>query len=240
MNFIVIKSRAFVILSGVALTIAALMSSNAIAGISGDCQGKKYRSDIVPENMGVTEKKRRFRCLVQADIEAVYTELEAQYKVVLTAVTQNGDNENLRRLRLKYKVETNQDLLVAIKPHPRSIAIAQAAIESAWGTSRIFTEANNVFGIRPFSKNEPRIAANKKRGDKVVWLRKYASIRESIADYYLVLGRAIAYREFRNLKMKTSDPHKLVARLDNYSERKDGYVRELSSMIRYNKFHELD
>jgi Bax protein len=240
MNPMVIKSRAFVVLSGVVLTLAILMSSNVIASISGDCQGKKYRPDIVPENMGVIEKKRRFRCLVQADIEAVYTELEAQYKVVLIAVTQNGDNENLRRLRLKYKVETNQDLLVAIKPHPRSIAIAQAAIESAWGTSRIFTEANNVFGIRPFNKTEPRIAANKKRGDKVVWLRKYASIRESIADYYLVLGRATAYKEFRTLKMKTSDPHMLVTKLENYSERKTRYVRELSAMIRYNNFHELD
>jgi Bax protein len=131
-------------------------------------------------------------------------------------------------------------LLIAIKPHPPSIAIAQAAIESAWGTSRNFTEANNVFGIRPFKPDEPRIAASNKRGDKVVWLRKYATIRESVSDYYLVLGRATAYQEFRTLKMKTLDPHILVTKLDNYSERKAGYVRELSAMIRYNNFHELD
>jgi Bax protein len=97
-----------------------------------------------------------------------------------------------------------------------------------------------MFGIRPFSKGEPRIAASKKRSDRTVWLRKYATIRESIADYYLVLGRASAYKEFRKLKMKTADPHKLVMKLSNYSERKEGYARELSSMIRYNNFHELD
>jgi Bax protein len=190
--------------------------------------------------MSVTEKKRRFRCLVQADIGSVFSELKAQYALVQTAVKRKEDNEHLRRLRLKYKVETNQELLVAIKPHPRSIAIAQAAIESAWGTSRLFTEANNVYGIRPFNKDQPRIAASKQRGDKTVWLRKYRSIRESIADYYLVLARASAYQEFRKLKMKTADPHKLVTGLNHYSERKVGYVRELSSMIRYNKFHELD
>ena len=190
--------------------------------------------------MGVKEKKHRFRCLVESDIQAIYSELSAQYTFVLNAVSQNGDNEELKRLRLKYGVETNQDLLTAIKPHPRSIAIAQAAIESAWGTSRLFTEANNIFGIRPFSTDEPRIAANEKRGDKTVWLRKYVSIRESIADYYLVLGRASAYRGFRNLKMKTADPHQLVTKLNGYSERKAGYVRELSSIIRYNNFHELD
>ena len=227
-------------LPGIAFTFVALMSPIVFATIPGDCQGRNYRPDIVPENMSVTEKKRRFRCLVQADIEAVFSDLEAQYTLVQTAVRRNDDDENLQRLRLKYGVETNRDLLIAIKPHPQSIAIAQAAIESAWGTSRIFTEANNTFGIRPFKQGEPRIAANNKRGDKVVWLRKYATLRESVADYYLVLGRADAYKEFRTLKMQTSDPHILVTKLDNYSERKTGYVRELSAMIRYNNFGELD
>ena len=240
MHFAMTKKRSFKALLLTALICCAQFSADVYATVLGDCQGKNYQPNIVPEHMGVREKKRRFRCLVEADLEAVFSELSAQYSVVLNAVNQDSDNEQLKRWRLKYGVETNRELLIAIKPHPRSITIAQAAIESAWGTSRIFTEANNIFGIRPFSKNEPRIAANKKRGDKTVWLRKYASIRESIFDYYLVLGRASAYREFRNLKMETTDPHKLVAGLSGYSERKTGYVRELSSIIRYNNFHELD
>ena len=61
-----------------------------------------------------------------------------------------------------------------------------------------------------------------------------------MADYYLVLGRADAYKNFRTLKMQTSDPHILVTKLGNYSERKFEYVRELSAMIRYNNFDELD
>ena len=226
--------------SGFVFLVSILLSPGINAAIPDDCQGKNYRPDIVPENMNVTEKKRRFRCLVQADIEAVFSELKAQYTLVQSTVRQHGDSDKLTRLRFKYGVETNRDLLIAIKPHPQSIAIAQAAIESAWGTSRLFTEANNTFGIRPFKPGEPRIAANNKRGDKVVWLRKYATLRESVADYYLVLGRADAYKEFRTLKMQTSDPHILVTKLDNYSERKVGYVRELSAMIRYNNFGELD
>ena len=240
MDFTRIRKSAF----GALLVTVAIVSPQvppvAYAGVSGDCQGKNYQPNIVPQRMGVKEKKHRFRCLVEADIEAVFAELSEQYALVLNAVQQNIDNEKLKRWRLKYGVESNRQLLVAIKPHPRSIAIAQAAIESAWGTSRIFTEANNIFGIRPFSREDPRIAAAKKRGNKTVWLRKYATIRESVADYYLVLGRASAYREFRNLKMKTADPHKLVTKLSGYSERKSGYVRELSSIIRYNRFHELD
>jgi len=236
----VIKIRASRVLPGIAPSFAALMSPVGFATIPDDCQGKIYRPDIVPEDMSVADKQRRFRCLFQVYIEAVFSELRAEYRFVQTVARRDADNEKLRRLRLKYGVETNRDLLIAIKPHPPSITIAQAAIESAWGTSRIFTEANNTFGIRPFKQGEPRIAANNKRGDKVVWLRKYATIRESVADYYLVLGRATAYKEFRTLKMKTSDPHMLVTKLENYSERKTGYVRELSAMIRYNNFHELD
>lgn len=239
-GFPTMRKRASEVLLATAFIVAAQVFPYSYASVPDDCQEENYLSSIVPEHMEVTEKKRRFRCLVETDIEVVFSELSTQYRAVLNAVSQNGDSAELKRWRLKYGVETNQELLIAIKPHPRSIAIAQAAIESAWGTSRIFTEANNVFGIRPFSKDDPRIAAIKKRGDKTVWLRKYASIRESIADYYLVLGRASAYREFRNLKMETGDPHKLVTKLSGYSERKTGYVRELSSIIRHNNFHELD
>ena len=240
MNFTIPKNSVPRPLFGIAFVVFGVISPDSNASVPNDCQGKNYRPDIVPEGMNVTEKKHRFRCLVQADIEAVFSELSAQYNVVFNLVSQDRYSETLMQLRLKYEVETNQELLIAIKPHPVSITIAQAAIESAWATSRIFTVANNIFGIRPLNKNEPRIAAIKKRGNQTVWLRKYASIRESVADYYLVLGRASAYSEFRNLKMKTSDPHKLVMKLANYSERKVEYVRELSSMIRYNKFYELD
>jgi Bax protein len=240
MRFRIIRKRAFEALLLTASIFYLQFSPDVYASVADDCKGKNYQPNIVPDHMGVREKKHRFRCLVEADLDAVYFELSTQYLTVLNAVNQSIDNQQLKRWRLKYGVESNQELLIAIKPHPRSITIAQGAIESAWGTSRIFIEANNIFGIRPFSKDEPRIAASKKRGDKTVWLRKYVSIRESISDYYLVLGRASAYREFRNMKMETTDPHQLVGGLSGYSERKTGYVKELSSIIRYNNFHELD
>jgi len=146
----------------------------------------------------------------------------------------------MKRLRAKYKVKNNKKLLKAIKPHPKSIAMAQAAMESAWGTSRFFTKANNIFGVWSFNKNEPRVAASKKRGNKTVWVKKSRSIKESIEDYYLLLARGRAFGEFRNLKMKSSDPYKLVTKLNRYSEKGAMYGKELSSMIRFNKFHKLD
>ncbi|MDQ6956621.1 MAG: glucosaminidase domain-containing protein [Mariprofundaceae bacterium] len=208
--------------------------------IEAACQEKSYKADIVPKKMTVQEKKLRFRCLIQPAVEDVFSELMEQYNDVLKAINAGSDSEKIRQLKVKYKVESNKDLLKAIKPHPKSIAVAQAAMESAWGTSRFFKEANNIFGVWSFNKNEPRIAAGKKRGNKTIWVKKYPSIKASIADYYFVLARGRAFSEFRSLKMTTADPYLLVEKLNHYSERKAAYGKELASMIRYNKFYKLD
>lgn len=205
-----------------------------------NCQDKNFNTKHVPQQMSAKEKKFRFRCLVQPELEAVYIELNDQYKRVQETIERNENDETIEQLKTAYNVNTNQQLLLALKPHPISIAIAQAAIETAWGTSRFFREANNLYGIRASTQLQPRIAAGKKVGNKVLWLKKYDSIKASIADYYLVLSRAQAYKSFRLLKMKTTDPHQLVKKLRDYSERKDAYVKELSSMIRFNQFDALD
>jgi len=138
-----------------------LYSAHAGNDIAGSCLGKNYTAAIVPEAMSVAEMKQRFRCLVEADIKAIYFDLLTQYESIREEMSEQGDSENIKRLRIQYKAESNQALLAALKPHPRSIAIAQAALESAWGTSRFFREANNIFGIRPYHQNEPKIAAKK-------------------------------------------------------------------------------
>jgi Bax protein len=170
----------------------------------------------------------------------VFLELTNQYNSISDAVKQDRESANIKRLKKKYKATTNNDLLKAMKPHPKSIALAQAAMESAWGTSRFFVQANNIFGVWSFNKNEPRIAAGEKRGEKTIWVKKYSSVKDAINDYYLVLARGRAFGEFRNLKIKSSDPYKLVEKLDSYSERGAEYGKELASMIRYNKFYKVD
>lgn len=210
------------------------------ANLPSSCSNKQFSADIVPKHMSAKDKKFRFRCLVQPELEAVYVELNDRYQRVQKTIAHNENDEFINLLKAEYKVNTNRQLLVALKPHPISIAIAQAAIETAWGTSRFFREANNLYGIRSSTHLQPRIAAGRKVGGKILWLKKYDSIKASIADYYLVLSRAQAYKDFRILKMKTTDPHLLVRKLHNYSERKDVYVKELSSMIRFNQFDALD
>jgi len=201
---------------------------------------KQYRAEIIPENMTVQEKKRRFRSLLVPAVETVYQELTEQYQLVKKLIASGENPEKITALKKHYKVRSNSDLLKAVKPHPKSIALAQAAMESAWGTSRFFREGKNIFGVWSFDKNEPRIAASKKRGNKTIWVKKYPTIKASISDYYRVLAKGNAFEEFRVLKMSNSDPYELVKKLDRYSEKGDEYGKELASMIRYNKFYLYD
>lgn len=199
-----------------------------------------YQAHIVPANMSVQEKKQRFQALVYPALDEVYAQLLIQYQQVTLAVESQQQTAEIIQLRKKYGVTDNQALLVAIKPHPKSIALAQAAMESAWATSRFFTEANNVFGIWSFNESDERIAAGQKRGDKTIWVKKYPTIKASVQDYYHLLAKRNAFAEFRALKMQTDDPFLLVGKLDKYSERGADYGAELSSMIRYNKFYNFD
>jgi len=190
--------------------------------------------------MSVQEKKRVFLDKVLPGIEIVYSDLQKQYEDIKQDIKNNTNKEKILSLKKKYKVDSDEKLLMALKPHPKSIALSQAAIESAWGTSRFYREANNIFGIWAFGKNTPRIAALQKRGGKTIWVKKYDSIEQSIRDYYLNISRSFAFKEFRELNMKTSDPFLLVEKLKMYSEKREVYSDELASILRYNKFYKYD
>jgi len=174
------------------------------------------------------------------EVKAVFKELTIQYEEIVLALQNNTQSDRINKLKKTYKVTTDVELLQALKPHPISVTLAQAAMESSWGTSRFFKEANNVFGVWSFSKKEPRIAASGQRGSKTIWLKKYPSIRDSVRDYYKNMGRSFAFKEFRQERLLSNNPLILVTKLDRYSEKGAEYGKELHSMITYNKFMQYD
>ena len=190
--------------------------------------------------MTVQEKKARFKTLIVPAVNDVYGELMIQYQEISALIDAEKNNQQIENLKVEYKATTDDELLMALKPHPKSIAIAQAAMESAWATSRFFREANNIFGVWSFDKNEPRIAALQKRGDKTIWVKKYSSVKAAVKDYYRTIGRSRAFKEFRLLKMQSNDPFLLVTKLDRYSEKGAEYGHELTSIIKFNKFDAYD
>lgn len=203
-------------------------------------ESQKYSFDVVPERMTVQEKKERFRQLMVPAVKRVFNELTQQHEEVSSIIRSGSDTQLIERLKTEYKADSEDDLLIRLKPHPVSIVLAQAAVESGWATSRLFKEGKNIFGVWSFDKNEPRIAAAKKRGSKTIWLKKYNTIEDSIRDNYRVMARGWAYSKFRDIRLKTNDPFKIVKGLDKYSELGSKYVDKLASVIRYNKFNQFD
>ena len=198
---------------------------------------KKLKDKVV---LTVQEKKKKFIDLLVPAINSVYLELDKRYFDIKNKIDTNTSQEEIKNLKAIYRAKSNLDLLKRLKPHPRSIALAQAAMESSWATSRFYKDANNIFGIWSFKKTEPRIAAGQTRGKKTIWIRKYKSVRESVMDYYEVIAKGYAFSELRTLRLKTKNPYELVKKLHRYSEKGSKYGDELTSIIKYNKFYLYD
>ena len=195
-----------------------------------------YSAAVLPVHMSTKTKKHRFFYLVVPEVVKAYRKMTAQYVDIKKALKEGTQQKRIKKLKHTYRVTTDEELLLALKPHPKSIVLAQAAIESNWGTSRFFREANNIFGMWSSNDKEPRIAAGIKRGGvQTIWLKKFASLEESVEHYYLTIGRGKHYKEFREVRSKTDNPFEILKKLDMYSEMGEEYTKSLARMIRYNK-----
>ena len=200
-----------------------------------------YTADVVPEHMGTKTKKNRFFYLVVPEVAKAYRKMMKQYVDIKEALKSGTQKERIQKLKYSYRAKTDHELLLALKPHPKSIVLAQAAIESNWGTSRFFREANNIFGMWSTTDKEPRIAAGIKRdGIRTIWLKKFSTLEESVEHYYLTIGRGKHYKELRELRYTTDNPFEVLKKLNMYSEMGEEYTKSLANMIRYNKLLKYD
>lgn len=128
---------------------------------------------------------------------------------------------------------------------PPSLALAQAATESAWGTSRFVREGNAMFGQWTFSAKDGLIP-NQRSAGKSHRVKAFPSLIESVRSYVTNLNRHRAYREYRSLRADMRarggpiDGHLLAPTLHRYSQRGASYVSELQSIIEINGLRGLD
>jgi Bax protein len=151
-----------------------------------------------------------------------------------------SDSIFLFQLFEQYKCFEIDELKQRLKPHPASIVLGQAALESGWGSSRFFQEANNVFGIWSYNRSENRIMALEGRDSTQIFVRKYNNIEESVNDYFRTIARVNAYKEFRKERGINQDPYKLVPLLHRYSEVGEVYTKKLQRLIRNNNLTMYD
>lgn len=159
------------------------------------------------------------------------------------------DREQLNRLREDFSVTTEDypsdkqaiDVLLSrIDIIPPAMVIAQAAIESGWGTSLFAQEGNNLFGEWCFKKG-CGIVPTRRAASATHEVRRFDSIEDSINSYYRNINTNNAYRSLRDLRAKIrNDKDKftgrtLVAGLGKYCGRGEVYITEVRSMINSTK-----
>lgn len=151
-----------------------------------------------------------------------------------------ADSAFYQKTKARFRASDPGNLLLRIGSLPNSIVLAQAAVESGWGQSRFFLEANNVFGIWSYNADEPRIKAGLTRDSTAIYVRAYEDMAQSIEDYFETLGSARAYRALRTARLQTDDPFKLLPYLQYYSERRSHYTNQLKTIIVYNDLTRYD
>ena len=128
---------------------------------------------------------------------------------------------------------------------PPSLVMAQAANESAWGTSRFATQGNNLFGQWCFSSGCGLVPLARPDG-AAHEVADFASPYRSVRAYIQNLNRHPTYQALRDVRLKgrrASEPLsgiQLAQGLLGYSERGIEYVREIRNMIHYNNLEFYD
>lgn len=127
---------------------------------------------------------------------------------------------------------------------PLSLALAQAAIESAWGKSRFAREGNNIFGHWTWGENG--IIPLKRSSGARHKLRIFNSLQESVDEYALNLNTHLAYKDFRQKRRKFHKNGENFTGLEaaktmiKYSQTREIYVEKLENLITSNEFLDID
>jgi len=137
------------------------------------------------------------------------------------------------------------DLLSRIDAVPPSLALAQAAQESGWGTSRFALRANALFGQRSWGDAAHGLAPKEAERDDFK-VRAFPDLMSAVRSYLHNLNSHSAYQDLRDRRAKARalgvplHAQELVRGLKNYSEEGPDYVAALSELIRSNRLQALD
>ena len=169
----------------------------------------------------------------------------------LFSIINKSNNTNLEKkwLEKKYKQYgvVSKDLSalkIRMDEVPVSLAIAQAAKETGWGTSRFAQEGNALFGQWTWSGEglKPK-EADENKGHKVM---KFNVLQASVRAYQRNLNTHKSYKNFRLARAELRDRNKpldsiiLSKFLNNYAETGEQYVEVLQKIIKQNNLKDFD
>ena len=168
------------------------------------------------------------------------------FKILGKSTNSMGEKRWLKRRFKEYGIKKGDitELKVRMDIIPASIAIAQAAKESGWGTSRFALEGNAMFGQWTWSKNGIEPTDKSKNQDHKIL--KFSMLRSSVKAYKNNLNTHRGYREFREKRAELRKNNKkisglkLVNYLHNYAATGKNYTKILQKIIEQNRLTDFD
>ena len=184
--------------------------------------------------------------LVVAENEKILDDRFKLKQIKSKRMTSDQEKSWLRQKFREYKVRSSsvEELERRMDIIPVSIALAQAAKESGWGTSRFALEGNAIFGqwtwtgqgIEPLSKG-------KNEGHKVL---RFPILRASVKAYKNNLNTHKGYKSFREKRNRLRERNKrikglaLTDTLDKYAQTGKEYTKVLEEIIEQNNLTDFE
>lgn len=197
--------------------------------------------------MDVEERKALFIASVLPLILRANEELLMRRETIKRDYAQ-GNEDRLRRwaeLYLIDEINENDDidqlyaaLMVRVDTVPVSLALAQAIVESGWGTSRFARQGNALFGQWAWAEHKG-IKPYEPSDDRAV-VRSFPTLFDSVRAYMHNLNTHFAYEGWRKTRAQNRNMDqnalalRLIPELERYSEDGQIYIRKLGNIIRTN------
>ena len=215
---------------------------------------KPIRLSLLPNEMKSIENSgKRKNLFIKIILPLVLEEnnrIIIDRKKLFTILNKNKNSKDeIKWLNQKFKQYgvVNKDLAtlkVRMDIIPVSLAIAQAAKETGWGTSRFAIEGNALFGQWTWSGEGIKPAgADSKATYKVM---KFNVLKASVRAYQRNLNTHSSYKKFRFIRAQLRDDNKkldslkLAEYLDNYAQTGTEYTKVLKQIIQQNQLKDFD
>jgi len=203
------------------------------------------------KTLGDTKTKRELFIkivlpLILYENEKIIDDRKRLFKILGKNFNSPGEKVWLNRRFKEYKIKDKDfaELKMRMDIIPVSIALAQAANESGWGTSRFALEGNALFGQWTWSKKG--ISPKNKDPDQNHKILQFQILKASVRAYKNNLNTHNAYKEFREVRAKLRQSGTnitglaLIKYLKNYAVIGEKYTEIIKGIIEYNSLTDFD
>ena len=257
----IIKEPEFTEIHDNTVSLNAETTLNLFDDLGYDLQGIRAGQKVKPiyltklprdlKTLGDTKTKRELFIkiilpLILDENNKIIEDREKLFKILSKNFNTVGERVWLKRRFKEYKIEDQDltELKMRMDIIPVSIAIAQAANESGWGTSRFALEGNALFGQWTWSKKgiSPK-DSDPNSNHKIL---QFQILKASVRAYKNNLNTHNAYQEFREARAQLRQENKQITGLDltkylkNYAAIGEKYVRILEDIIEKNSLIDFD